>query len=171
MHAISQSAIAGQPSPESPKPKIDVNVNGITPRERLVLMDMDSRTYTIRQLAREFAVTPRTLRFYEDKDLLHPARQGQSRIYSYRDRARLQLILRGRRLGFSLIEIKEMLDLYNLGDGGVEQLKMTLRKSKARIAALERQRADIEAALAELREGNNQIKRLLDEKGVGADAL
>ena len=134
-------------------------------------MDMDSRTYTIRQLAREFAVTPRTLRFYEDKDLLHPARQGQSRIYSYRDRARLQLILRGRRLGFSLVEIKEMLDLYNLGDGGVEQLKMTLRKAKERIAALELQRVDIEAALADLREGSGQIENLLGQKGVRADAV
>lgn len=134
-------------------------------------MDMDSRTFTIRQLAREFAVTPRTLRFYEDKDLLHPARQGQSRIYSYRDRGRLQLILRGRRLGFSLVEIKEMLDLYNLGDGGVEQLKTTLRKAKERIAALNRQRVDIEVALEELRAGCRQIENMLGDKGVRADAV
>lgn len=134
-------------------------------------MDIDARTFTIRQLAREFSVTPRTLRFYEDKDLLHPARQGQSRIYSYRDRGRLQLILRGRRLGFSLVEIKEMLDLYTLGDGGVEQLKTTLRKAKERIAALDRQRADIEAALSELRDGCRQIEGMLSQKGVRADAL
>jgi len=134
-------------------------------------MDLDSRTYTIRQLAREFAVTPRTLRFYEDKDLLHPARQGQSRIYSYRDRARLQLILRGRRLGFSLVEIKEMLDLYTLGDGGVEQLRMTQRKARERIAALERQRIDIDAALEELRDGSRMIESLLAQKGTAADAV
>jgi DNA-binding transcriptional MerR regulator len=114
---------------------------------------------------------PRTLRFYEDKDLLHPARQGQSRIYSYRDRARLQLILRGRRLGFSLVEIKEMLDLYTLGDGGVEQLRMTQRKARERIAALERQRTDIDAALEELREGSRMIENLLAQKGTAADAV
>ena len=76
-----------------------------------------SDTFTITDLAGEFKITPRTIRFYEDKHLLQPSRQGLSRVYSRRDRARLQLILRGKRLGFSLAEIKEMLDLYDLGDG------------------------------------------------------
>ncbi len=79
------------------------------------------RTYSITELCREFDVTPRTLRFYEQKGLLHPARRGWTRLFSYRDRARLQLILRGKKVGFALEEIKEMLDLYNLRDGQLTQ--------------------------------------------------
>ncbi len=79
------------------------------------------RTYTIRQLCIEFKVTPRALRFYEDKGLLSPAREGLNRVYNYRDRARLTLILRGKRVGLSLSEIREILDLYKLGDDGAAQ--------------------------------------------------
>ena len=109
-------------------------------------------TYTITELAEAFAITPRTIRFYEDKDLLQPRRNGLNRIYSRRDRARLKLILRGKRLGFSLADIKEMLDLYDLGDGQIEQIKVTLRKSRDRLAALQAQRRDIEEAIGELQE-------------------
>ena len=94
------------------------------------------QTYTITELAEEFAVTPRTIRFYEDKDLLRPQRNGLNRVYARRDRARLKLILRGKRLGFSLADIKEMLDLYDLGDGQVEQLRTTHRKIGTRLEAL-----------------------------------
>ena len=77
----------------------------------------DSRTYTISELAREFGVTPRALRFYEDKDMLHPARDGMTRVYSNRDRARLTIIVRLKRLGLPLADIREILDLYVLDDG------------------------------------------------------
>src|SRR5262249_53367270 len=86
------------------------------------------RTYSITELCREFDVTPRTLRFYEQKVLLAPARRGWTRLFSYRDRARLQLILRGKKVGFSLEEIKEMLDLYNLKDGQLTQLRVASTK-------------------------------------------
>ena len=80
-----------------------------------------SRSFTIRQLTKEFGVTARTLRFYEDEGLIAPERRGQTRIYSSRDRARVILILRGRRVGFALAEIREILDLYNSEDHGVRQ--------------------------------------------------
>ena len=109
------------------------------------------RTFTIRQLCLEFKCTPRALRFYEDKGLLYPARQGLNRVYSYKDRARLQLILRGKRVNLSLAEIREILDLYDKNDGGATQNATALRKFRARIVILEQQREDLEHALDELR--------------------
>lgn len=106
-------------------------------------------TYGIADLAREFDVTTRTLRFYEDEGLIEPARQGQRRIFSARDRVRLKLILRGKRLGFSLGEIREIIDLYD-GPGEVGQIRFFLDKIRERRAALERQRDDIAATLEEL---------------------
>lgn len=125
-----------------------------------------THTYTITELAEEFSVTPRTIRFYEDKDLLSPRRNGLARVYSRRDRARLKLILRGKRLGFSLADIKEMIDLYDLGDGQVEQMRLTHRKIAERIEALEAQRADLDAAIAELRDSQRQIDEALAGMGV-----
>lgn len=122
------------------------------------------RTYSIGELADEFGVTPRAIRFYEDESLLKPTRQGQSRIYSPRDRVRLALILRGKRVGFSLIEIKEMLDLYDIDDGQATQLAYSIRKFSERISALERQRADIEHALEELRTGRARLEVILATK-------
>lgn len=110
------------------------------------------RTFTITELAEAFDVTPRAIRFYEDKGLLNPVRQGLARIYTRRDRARLALILRGKRLGFSLTEIGEMLDLYDLGDDQSEQLRVTLTKSRERLAVLEAQRRDLDDAIRELKE-------------------
>jgi DNA-binding transcriptional MerR regulator len=115
------------------------------------------RTYTISQLAREFEVTPRALRFYEDKGLLTPRREGMNRVYSHRDRARLQLILRGKRVGLSLIEIKEILDLYNVDQRA--QAQTALKKYKKRIVELEAQREDVDAAIEIL---HDSIKRLED---------
>jgi DNA-binding transcriptional MerR regulator len=112
-----------------------------------------SRTYTIRQLCIEFGCTARALRFYEDRGLLAPARDGPNRVYSHRDRARLQLILRGKRVGLSLAEIGDLLDLYSLDDGGLQQAARSLPKFKERIAALERQKIDIDNAIAELAAG------------------
>jgi DNA-binding transcriptional MerR regulator len=119
------------------------------------------RTYTIRQLCLEFKCTPRALRFYEDKGLLTPARDGMNRVYSYKDRARLKLILQGKRVGLSLAEIGEILDLYDLGDGGAAQMAKSLRKFKERIVALETQREDIDRAINELKTGCNNLEQKL----------
>src|ERR1044071_1319714 len=108
------------------------------------------KTYSITELCREFDVTPRTLRFYEQKGLLAPARRGWTRLFSYRDRARLQLVLRGKRVGFALEEIKEMLDLYNLRDGQVTQLKVASVKMRERLEALRKQRVELEEAIGDL---------------------
>jgi len=111
------------------------------------------RTFAIRQLCQEFKVTPRALRFYEDKGLLSPARDGMNRVYSHRDRVRLQLILQGKRVGFSLNEIREILDLYDHNDGGAAQMARSLKKFRERISALKNQREDIEGAIQALEEG------------------
>lgn len=120
-----------------------------------------NRTFTIRQLCIEFKCTPRALRFYEDKGLLSPARDGLNRVYSYKDRARLQLILRGKRVGLALAEIREILDLYELDDGGAMQNAKSLVKFRERIVALEAQRADIDHAIEELRRGCDALERHL----------
>ncbi len=98
------------------------------------------RTFAIRQLCQEFKVTPRALRFYEDKGLLQPARDGMNRVYSHRDRVRLQLILRGKRVGFSLNEIREILELYDQKDGGATQIARSRKTFRVRIVALTAQR-------------------------------
>lgn len=119
------------------------------------------RSFTIRQLCLEFGCTPRALRFYEDKGLLSPARQGLNRVYSYKDRGRLVLILRGKRVGLSLAEIREILQLYDKGDGGAAQNAKALRKFRERIVAFERQKADIEEHLEELRRACSRLEDFL----------
>jgi DNA-binding transcriptional MerR regulator len=108
--------------------------------------------FTITDLSNEFGITARALRFYEDEGLINPERRGTQRIYSARDRARLAWILRGKRVGFSLAEIREMIDLYDIGDGRQVQRQVTLERCRARIRTLEQQKHDIDAALAELNE-------------------
>ena len=107
-------------------------------------------TYGIAELAAEFDVTARALRFYEDERLIQPARKGSVRIYSQRDRARLAWILRAKRVGFSLADIREMIDLYDEGDGRLEQRRVTLERCRDRVAKLIRQKADIDDAIGEL---------------------
>lgn len=114
-------------------------------------MPDSKRSYTIRQLCNEFGVTPRALRFYEDKGLLSPARQGLNRIYASRDHGRLQLILRGKLVGLSLAEIRDLLDMYAIEDGGVTQAATSIRKFRERIAALEAQKLDIDKAIVALK--------------------
>ncbi len=95
------------------------------------------RIYSIAELSREFAITPRTIRFYEDEGLIKPRRQGMTRLYSAGDRTRLGWILRGKRLGFALAEIRELLDLYQVDRTGVQQLRELLRRSRLHIEDLE----------------------------------
>jgi DNA-binding transcriptional MerR regulator len=119
------------------------------------------RTFTIRQLCVEFKVTPRALRFYEDKGLISPGRDGMNRVYSHRDRARLVLILRGKLVGLSLAEIRDILELYKVDESGAAQAAKSLKKFKERIVALEAQREDIDHAIAELRIGVERMEAQL----------
>jgi DNA-binding transcriptional MerR regulator len=112
-----------------------------------------NRIWTIGELSREFDATARALRFYEDKGMLHPQRDGLNRLYSVRDRARLQLILRGKRVGFSLMEIREMIDLYDLGDNQRAQMRRSHEKYVEQVALLKRQHEDIVSSIAELEKG------------------
>jgi DNA-binding transcriptional MerR regulator len=123
--------------------------------------------FTIRDLAREFGVTARTLRFYEEKELLSPQRQGQERLYSRRDRARLKLVLMGKKVGFSLEEIRSMLDLYDLGDGRVTQLKVSYARFNERIERLEAQRQEIDEAIAAMKRASQSLAEMLKERGTG----
>lgn len=112
----------------------------------------DNKIMTIREMCDAFDVTPRTLRFYESKELLFPIREGQKRLFTKRDRARLKLILRGKRFGFSLEEIRQLLDLYDKGDQQLTQLTQAYEIAQERLVDLERQRAELEEAIADLRD-------------------
>ncbi len=127
-----------------------------------MLIDKAERTeFSISELAREFDVTPRAIRFYEDQGLLAPRREGQRRIYTGRDRTRLKLTLRGKRLGLSLSEIRELIDMYEPGRDERPQLERFLAVLEAHRASLVQQRADIEAQLAELQTFEKRVRKQL----------
>ncbi|MGH1414112.1 MAG: MerR family transcriptional regulator [Pelagimonas sp.] len=112
----------------------------------------EDRVMTIREMCDAFEVTPRTLRFYEQKELLFPIREGQKRLFTKRDRARLKLILRGKRFGFSLEEIRQLLDLYDVGDQQQSQLAQTYEIARQRLADMVHQRDELNVAIEELKE-------------------
>ena len=112
----------------------------------------DDRIMTIREMCDAYDVTPRTLRFYEAKELLFPVREGQKRLFTKRDRARLKLILRGKRFGFSLEEIRQLLDLYDMGDQQQTQLARTYEIAQQRLSDMEAQRDELNQAIDELKE-------------------
>jgi DNA-binding transcriptional MerR regulator len=125
-----------------------------------------NQTYTIGELSREFDITLRSIRFYEDQGLLTPTRVGTTRIFNRRDRGRLALICRGKRLGFSLKTIKTFLDLYDTGDQQAEQMRFLLDKAKERIKVLEQQRIDLEQTLQELRTIETEINSKLGARPI-----
>ena len=125
-------------------------------------------TFTITQLCREFSTTPRALRYYEEQGLLSPSRDGQARIYSYHDRARLILILRGKSVGLALAEIRDIFDLYGRDDGLIAQNTQALRKYRERIAAFEAQRAEIDTAIEVLHAASAALEQELSKAGRAA---
>ena len=127
-------------------------------------MDAERRTYSIGEMCDDFSVTARALRFYEDEELISPQRRGTARLYTDRDRARLTWILRGKRVGFSLNDIRELLDLYDVGDQRHTQMVATLDRCRERVAILERQKVDIDATIAELNEFCAVLNETLDQK-------
>ncbi|MCA0371942.1 MAG: MerR family DNA-binding transcriptional regulator [Proteobacteria bacterium] len=125
------------------------------------LLNKSKIFWSIGDLSNEFDVTARTLRFYEDKGLLSPIREGQKRKYTARDRARLILVLRGKRIGFSLEDLKEMLDLYDLEGGKKHQLQTALAKFKEQLLVLENQKNDIIAAIGDLKSNIDRVEENL----------
>ena len=125
-----------------------------------------TESYSISDLAGEFGVTARAIRFYEEKGLISPSRNGQDRVYGRRDYVRLNLILRSKRLGFRLADIEEMMALYNRDGEHTEQARVTLDKSEARLEALKQQRRDIDETVDELEKICAEIKSHLKGKGV-----
>jgi DNA-binding transcriptional MerR regulator len=124
---------------------------------------MSAPTYTISDLAREFGATARAIRFYEDEGILSPTREASQRVYSARDRTRLKLILRGRRLGLSLAEIRALLDMYDEPEDTVPQLKEFLSVLSQHRQILERRREDIDLTLAEIDAQEAMGRRMLDQ--------
>lgn len=122
---------------------------------------MTDKLMTIREMCDAYDVTPRTLRFYEAKELLFPIREGQKRLFTNRDRARLKLIIRGKRFGFSLEEIRQLLELYKRGEEQVTQLEKTYEVAQTRMDDLVRQRDELNAAIADLAEQMKWGERMI----------
>jgi DNA-binding transcriptional MerR regulator len=129
---------------------------------------MDHQTYTIGEMCEAFGVTPRTLRFYESKELLFPRRIGQKRLFTRSDRARMKLILQGKRFGFSLEEIRQLLELYNIDDQQTTQLTRTYELGIERLAAMKAQRDELSNAIKDLTEQLAWVENALAERGLKA---
>ena len=129
---------------------------------------MNNQTYTIGEMCEAFSVTPRTLRFYESKELLYPQRVGQKRLFTKRDRARLKLILQGKRFGFSLEEIRQLLELYNIDDQQTTQLTRTFELGLERLTAMKAQRDELNNAIEDLNEQLGWVENALAERGLKA---
>lgn len=134
-------------------------------------MNDKARLYTVSELAGELGITPRAIRFYEDKGLISPRRAGGSRVFDYRDKGRLALVLRVKRLGFSLNEIKEYIELYRVDGRGMRQLENGYRLIIGRIEHLENQRADLDKLLADLDALRLETLRLYQERGASPEKL
>jgi DNA-binding transcriptional MerR regulator len=132
----------------------------VTPREKLK-DGAAGQFYSVSQLGTDLGVSARTIRFYEDKGLISPQRAGNNRVYTLRDRARMSLILRGKKLGFSLREIKEYLDLYDADPTHAKQLRLLLKAVSSRILQLEDQQIALNQALSELRDVESQAETAL----------
>ncbi len=128
-------------------------------------MSQPAPTFAISDLAREFGITPRTIRFWEDQGILAPAREGSKRIFTRRDRARLKMALRGKRLGLSLAEIKDLIGMYEGSQDETSQLQECLRVMANRRQALEQQREDIETMLGEISQFEQQCQNILLQRG------
>ncbi len=129
---------------------------------------MTNQTYTIGEMCEAFSVTPRTLRFYESKELLYPQRIGQKRLFAKSDRARLKLILQGKRFGFSLEEIRQLLELYNIDDQQTTQLTRTFELGIERLAAMKAQRDELNNAIDDLSEQLVWVENALSQRGLKA---
>lgn len=128
-----------------------------------------SELFSVNQLAEELGITPRAIRFYEVKGLISPRRAGTTRVFDRRDRARLMLVLRGKRLGFSLADIREFLDLYDADRTQVTQARMLLERVRQRVAELEQQRRDLEQTLQELRAVEDQAEAALRQRAAARE--
>ncbi len=131
---------------------------------------MTDTLYTIGEMCEEFSVTPRTLRFYEAKELLFPKREGTRRLFTKSDRARLKLILQGKRFGFALEEIRQLLNLYHIGDQQVTQIARTYELAQERLRAMEAQREELTGAINDLKEQLVWAESVLAERGVAKAA-
>lgn len=131
---------------------------------------MRAETMTIREMCDAFDVTARTLRFYEAKELLFPIREGQRRLFTRRDRARLKLILRGKRFGFTLEEIRQLLNLYEVGDGQATQLTATLDIARDRLAELQARRAELDVVIDDMQAQMGLVEDMLASKTQTAQA-
>ena len=145
--------------------RVRARVRPVAPRTTPAADEHDTRSYSITELAREFDITPRAIRFYEDQGILAPARSGTSgltRVYSPRDRTRLKLTLRGKRLGLSLQQVRELIDMYESPKDATAQAKRFLSVLNQHRAALEQQREDIQVTLAEIAQHEADCRRLLE---------
>ncbi|MEP4198612.1 MAG: MerR family DNA-binding transcriptional regulator [Aliishimia sp.] len=131
---------------------------------------MTTETLTIREMCEAFDVTPRTLRFYESKELLFPIREGTHRLFTKRDRARLKLILRGKRFGFSLEEIRQLLDLYDMGDQQHTQIARTYDIARERLADMERQRDELSEAIVDLQAQLKWAEKVIGSTNIASKA-